>query len=97
MPLLRSWIPMETFSSRGRSEALASDVAVDPSFNIIVTGSTVSSDFPVVNADKSSRRNRCVCDEVDPAGRIIFSTYLGGSGEDNAIGVAVDPAQNIYV
>jgi len=34
----------------------------------------------------------------DPAGsRIVFSTYLGGSGTDHATGVALDAAGNIWV
>src|SRR5208337_4348105 len=28
---------------------------------------------------------------------LVFSTYLGGSGEDSPSGIAVDPAGNVYV
>jgi uncharacterized protein (TIGR03437 family) len=35
--------------------------------------------------------------KFDPAGRLVFATYLGGSRDDGATGVAVDPAGNAYI
>lgn len=35
--------------------------------------------------------------ELDPRGNVVFATYLGGSGIDQATGIAVDSAGNIYV
>src|SRR5262249_18703370 len=35
--------------------------------------------------------------KLDPTGRIVFSTYLGGSGVDNLSAVEMDADHNIYV
>jgi hypothetical protein len=44
----------------------------------------------------------CPCDdafvlELDPHGNVVFATYLGGPDFDQATGIAVDSAGNIYV
>lgn len=35
--------------------------------------------------------------KYDPAGNLVYSTYLGGAGNDGAMGIAVDAAGNAYV
>ena len=35
--------------------------------------------------------------KFDPVGNVIYSTYFGGSGDDIAKGVAVDPSGGVYV
>ena len=36
--------------------------------------------------------------KLNPAGSaLVYSTYLGGSGDDNGNGIAVDAAGNAYV
>jgi uncharacterized protein (TIGR03437 family) len=35
--------------------------------------------------------------KLDPAGSIVYATYLGGNGDDQATAVAVDPQGNAYV
>src|ERR1700694_5970582 len=35
--------------------------------------------------------------KLDPQGRIVFSTFLGGSGSDQATSIGVDGAGNIYI
>jgi uncharacterized protein (TIGR03437 family) len=41
--------------------------------------------------------NDIYVNKVDPAGVILFSTYLGGKGNDTDNGMALDAAGNIYV
>jgi uncharacterized protein (TIGR03437 family) len=50
----------------------------------------------------SSGRSRDVCPDAfvakfSPHGELIFLTYLGGSGRDEAFGIGVDAAGNVYV
>ena len=35
--------------------------------------------------------------KLDPSGGVVFSTYFGGYGEDQGLGVALDRAGNIYL
>jgi hypothetical protein len=43
------------------------------------------------------RLRRCLRGKTRPKGNILFATYLGGSGVEQATGIAVDPAGNVYV
>ncbi len=75
-------------------------MAVDSAGNAYVTGYTSSTNFPTVNAIFSS--NSGVQDvfvaKLNPAGSaLIYSTYLGGNGDDEGFGIAVDSAGNAYV
>jgi hypothetical protein len=77
------------------------NVAVDSAGNLYVAGQTNSSDFPTVNALQSSYGGGAsdgVVTKIDPTGSaLIYSTYLGGSGEDHPLGIAVDGSGNAYV
>jgi len=85
------------------SEARA--IAVDLQGNAYVAGRTRARDFPVLNAVQQSctsdGRGECAGNaflvKVNPNGKLLYSTYLGGSGEDEANTVAVDGAGNAYV
>jgi hypothetical protein len=80
-------------------------IAVDISGNAYVTGQTRSKDFPAVNAlqprcseDASGQcTGEAFVAKLDPQGSIIYSTYLGGSGEDAGNAIAIDAAGNAYV
>jgi beta-propeller repeat-containing protein/ASPM-SPD-2-Hydin domain-containing protein len=75
-------------------------IAVDASGNAYVTGSTVSTNFPTKNPLQSALGggNDVFVVKVDPTGSsLVYSTFLGGSGNDFANGVAVDGSGNAYV
>lgn len=75
-------------------------VALDGSGNIYLTGTTNSVDFPIVGAEQPSFAGSedAFVIKLDPTGtQILYSTYLGGSGWDNAEGIAVDNNQNAYI
>ena len=76
-------------------------IAVDTGFDVIVTGTTNSPDFPTVGAFQSAPKtsgNHVFVTRLDPTGSApLYSTYLSGSGADTATGVAVDLQGKIYV
>src|SRR4029079_3296998 len=67
------------------------------------TGYTQAADFPIVNAYDRTIGKRYDVDafvsKLNAAGTaLVWSTYLGGStGVDRGVGIAVDPAGNVYV
>jgi hypothetical protein len=78
----------------------ASAVAVDASGNVYVTGSTTSSkDFPIRNAFQPVQGGPedAFVAEYNPSGNRLWSTYLGGSGQEQGNGIAVDASGNVYV
>ncbi|MFC2173384.1 SBBP repeat-containing protein [Acidobacteriota bacterium] len=71
----------------------AESVAVDSGGSAVVAGWTVSPDFPLMNPFQGSVGGGydAFVTKVDPAGTgLVFSTFLGGTSEDRACGVAVD-------
>ena len=84
----------------GRSADYALGLAVDHSASAVLTGWTLSSDFPVVAAAQphlAGSRNAFVA-KLNPAGTgLVFGTYLGGSGSDDGNAIALDATGNIYL
>lgn len=84
----------------GKGDDRAFGIAVDDSGEAIIAGWTYSSNFPVVNASQTrlgGGRDGFVA-KLNPAGNgLVFSTYWGGSGLDNANAVALDTTGTIYV
>jgi len=91
-------------STRAVDEALG--IAVDAAGNAYVTGFTTSFDFPTTpdafqrsihRVDPSSLPQDAFVTKFDPAGSLVYSTYLGGERDDGADGIAVDAHGNAYV
>jgi len=85
----------------GSGEDAAINIAVDLHDNAYVTGSTNSLNFPTKNALQPvfgggefdafvTMLNAC-------GSRLVYSTYLGGSGQDEGVSIAVDSFTNAYV
>ena len=88
-----------TFLS-GNSGASADGIAVDSSGNAYIAGSTISTDFPMENAYQSGGITNFVAflSKFDPTGTtLLYSTYLGGTGESYSTGLAIDGSGNAYV
>jgi hypothetical protein len=79
-----------------------SDIAVDSSGHAYVTGFTNSTDFPTTPGAFQSAFGGPFYDafvtklEIDGTS-LVYSTYLGGSSDDDALGIAVDHDGNAYV
>ena len=75
-------------------------VAVDSSGNVYITGTTSATNYPTVKAfqSKNDGYSNLFVTKLNAAGDVIlYSTYLGGSGFDNAGGIAVDSSGSAYV
>lgn len=98
--------PTITYSTYlgGNNSDYGGGIGVDGAGNIIVAGSTLSTNFPTMNPLQATC-NSCssgladaVVSKFNPAGSaLIYSTYLGGSGNDGTVDMQVDPAGNAYV
>jgi len=75
------------------------DIALDSNNNIYLTGRTHSSDFPTYNPYQSVLAGVDVfLTGLNSRGdSLVFSTYLGGSGYDEAHALALDRDGNIYI
>lgn len=85
----------------GSQEDRADAIAADRSGNAYVVGGTYSRAFPLVRPLEKTLaaydQNGFVA-KISPTGKaLLFSTFLGGTSADEAYGVAVDPAGNIFV
>jgi hypothetical protein len=78
-------------------------IAVDSTGDAYLTGFTQSTNFPTVNAFKSTLdpddfHSDAFVTKVNAAGSaLVYSTYLGGNAEDTGFGIAADSAGNAYV
>jgi Beta-propeller repeat. len=75
-------------------------IALDSSGNIFVSGFTTSADFPVRNAFQTAYAGALdafVTKLASTGGSLIYSTYLGGTGDDFGNALAVDSAGSAYI
>ncbi|MBI2877535.1 MAG: SBBP repeat-containing protein [Candidatus Tectomicrobia bacterium] len=76
-------------------------IILDMAGNVFVTGETSSPDFPTTTGAFDTSFNGhsdAFMAKLSPDGlRLLYATFLGGSGEDSGSGIAVDAAGNAYV
>jgi hypothetical protein len=75
-------------------------IAVDRAGNTYVAGETTSVDFPAPKGFQpgfGGGYSDVFVIKLNPAGDVVYSTYLGGGGEDMALGISVDSAGNAYL
>ncbi|HXW16502.1 MAG TPA: SBBP repeat-containing protein, partial [Terriglobia bacterium] len=91
-----------TFSTYlgGAEDDRAYGIALDSSNNVYVAGATSSTNFPTNSAFQAALAgaSNAFVTKFDAAGSsLVYSTYLGGSGTDQANAIAVTPAGLAYV
>jgi hypothetical protein len=103
--------PVLSYSSYlgGSMDDFGNAITVDSAGNIYVTGGTTSSDFPTTagvyqtsyggaDGGYQSVNGDVFVTKLSPSGStLVYSTYLGGSGDDNAYGIVVDATGNVYL
>jgi uncharacterized repeat protein (TIGR01451 family) len=86
----------------GSSSDSAAGIAVAPDGSAYITGGTLSTDFPITNPVQPARGDTFNYDafvtKLTPSGSAFtYSTYLGGSEDDQGVAIAVDAAGRAYV
>jgi len=82
----------------GHVRDICTSIAVDSTSDCYVTGRTNSLDFPTEGAFQTDQGvTDAFVTKLAPAGTIIWSSYLGGSDDDQGDGIAVDSAGDCYV
>jgi hypothetical protein len=86
------------YSTYFGNKAQVNAVAVDAAGDAFVTG-TIDGSMPLLNAMQPTCKGGgdAVVAKFDPSGALVYSTYLGGKGNDDGLGIAVDGAGNAYV
>jgi uncharacterized protein (TIGR03437 family) len=92
----------------GSKDDIGIGIAIDAKGDAFVGGATLSSDFPTQSPFQNSNHGSGgdiygkggdgFITELDPTGgKILFSSYIGGSADDRVTGVALDANGNIYL
>ncbi len=93
----------------GRQDDGASSIAVDSLGNAYITGVTNSPDFPVTTGalqakfagfggNSCGRGGDAFVAKLNPSGtQLLYSTYLGGSLDDEGAAIAIDASGSAYV
>jgi hypothetical protein len=84
----------------GSNEDYGYAVALDAANNVYVTGSTASSDFPMVNPFQGTYPGsfNAFLTKISPDGSsLLYSSYFGGNGSDVPSNVAVDGTGDMVI
>ena len=77
-------------------------IATDAMGNVYVTANfhlpTITvGPYTLTNADPSGKTDDILLAKYDPSGNVVWATRSGGTGSDDAYGLTVTPAGNIYI
>jgi hypothetical protein len=82
----------------GLDEAAA--LALCRNGDVCLAGKSLSADFPTTAGawDKSLSGKDGFAARVNSTGKgLVFSTFLGGSGDEEGLGIVLDPAENAFI
>jgi uncharacterized protein (TIGR03437 family) len=93
-----------TYLGQTRNE-VGRGIAVDSNGNVYIAGDTSSTNLPVRSAYQPTYGGTASVSpfgdafiaKFSPSGSLLYLTYLGGSGNDGAVALAVDASGNAYV
>jgi len=85
----------------GNGNDLGQGIATDGNSNVVITGYTNSTDFPVTPGAFQTSNNAGSFDafvvKLNAAGNQLWATYYGGSNLDYAHGIATDGSDNVLI
>lgn len=82
----------------GNQDEFPGGIAVGPSGNAVVTGVTFSPNFPTQGAlDATLNGADAFVTSYGPSGAVVYSTFLGGTGDEYANAVAVTSTGDAFV
>jgi hypothetical protein len=83
----------------GQSTEQGNAVALDAAGNAYVTGTTLSVNFPLTDSMQAGHAggNEAFVLKLSPASDVVYSTFIGGSGNDHGFGIAVDNEESVYI
>src|SRR5262249_46285155 len=94
--------PVLTYSTYlgGSSDDEGGALTVNTSQNVYMTGGTYSSNFPTVNPvqpSKAGSKDVFVSKFSADGQSLLYSTFIGGSDQDEGKAIALDSSGNIYI
>ena len=98
-PLVIDPVLSTTKRPAGSGNEQVTDIAVDASGNVYVTGFTEGRGFPTLNGYQTTIRGDvdAFVAKYNSSGTLIYSTYYGGNGEDVGRAIAIDGTGRAYV
>lgn len=84
----------------GNNVNYGEDIAVDSTGAAYIGGTTLSTNFPLANnySSTSNSNGMAFVAKLDPTGStLLYSTYVGGTGETWGSSIAIDQSQNVYI
>ena len=85
----------------GAADDSAAAIALAPDGSILVAGSTSSQDFPVTDGAAQAKLaggvDAWIARLSQDGSQLLYSTYLGGSGQDNGVALAVHASGDFFL
>ncbi|MHC4665685.1 MAG: SBBP repeat-containing protein, partial [Planctomycetota bacterium] len=81
----------------GSSSDYGYAIAVDSLGNMLIAGHTLSSNLAGANNGFHGGSRDAFVAKITSSGSLLWSTYLGGSGDDYAFAIAVDSSDNVFI
>ena len=84
----------------GSSSDEAAGLALGRNGSAFLTGTTLSPDFPTTPRayDTTFSGGDAFLTKINSSGTgLLFSTFFGGSGEEQGLGIVLDPSENIFI